>query len=424
MMNVWLVNIGEPLPVDPGGARLLRIGTLAERLAADGHQVLWWTTRFDHSRKRQRTGAAELLTSSGVRLRLLDAVAYRRNVSLARLINHRQLAKTFAKQARSELRPDIIICSYPTIELSCEVVRYGQEYNVPTVLDLRDLWPDLFLDILPRWARSVGRLLLAPLFAQKARAMTGASAIFATNDSFLQWGLQAARRPRNAHDDVFPHSYRRVEESDVESATARDYWADLGIGADTFNVCFFGNIVPRVLDLDTVLDAARLIARDEHDIRFVLCGVGEDLERLKARAVGLPVVFPGWVGASLIKGLMKLSKVGLVPYESRWNFVGSLPNKVNEYLSEALPIVSCLEGELRRLIEGEVCGLHYKYADASGLASALSSLRGDATLRQRLSANAADVFNKRFDADIVFGRYVDRLSALSSAFQERKKGAA
>jgi glycosyltransferase involved in cell wall biosynthesis len=423
-MNVWLVNIGEPLPVDPGGARLLRIGTLAERLAAEGHQVLWWTTRFDHSRKRHRPGPADVLTHSGVRLRLLDAIPYRRNVSLARMINHRQLAATLAREARRESPPDVIVCSYPTIELSCEVVRYGQEHNVPTVLDLRDLWPDLFLDILPPWARSIGRLPLLPLFAQKVRAMAGASAIFATNDSFLDWALEAARRPRNPHDDVFPHGYRRMENSAADASAAREFWAGLGVGSDTFNVCFFGNIVPRVLDLDTVLDAAALVAAEHRDVRFILCGVGEDLERLKARAVGLPVMFPGWVGASQIRGLMQLSGMGLVPYESRWNFVGSLPNKVIEYLSGALPIVSCLEGELRRLIEGEVCGLHYNYGNARELADAVATLRGDPALRQRMSANAARVFNTRYDAELVFGRYVSRLAALTSAGQQQRKGAA
>ena len=42
-------------------------------------------------------------------------------------------------------KPDIIICSYPTILLSLISVIYGNFFRVKVIIDVRDKWPDIFL---------------------------------------------------------------------------------------------------------------------------------------------------------------------------------------------------------------------------------------------------------------------------------------
>src|SRR3954451_24845785 len=102
-MNIWLITVGEPLPIDGPNARLLRAGILSERLGGHGHQVTWWTSTFDHFAKKQRFDRdTDLTLSSGVRLKLLHGPTYRRNVSFQRIANHRVLGKKFEKAARGE----------------------------------------------------------------------------------------------------------------------------------------------------------------------------------------------------------------------------------------------------------------------------------------------------------------------------------
>jgi hypothetical protein len=49
-VNVWLVQIGEALPVKPG-IQKLRTAHLAEKLVQRGHNVIWWASAFDHFKK-------------------------------------------------------------------------------------------------------------------------------------------------------------------------------------------------------------------------------------------------------------------------------------------------------------------------------------------------------------------------------------
>ncbi len=50
-MHVWLMTVGEPLPVLSGNSRLWRTGMVAQELVRRGHSVVWWTSRVDHFRK-------------------------------------------------------------------------------------------------------------------------------------------------------------------------------------------------------------------------------------------------------------------------------------------------------------------------------------------------------------------------------------
>ena len=50
-MNVWLITIGEPLPIDSENERLYRAGLIANLLHEKGHPVVWWTSSFNHIKK-------------------------------------------------------------------------------------------------------------------------------------------------------------------------------------------------------------------------------------------------------------------------------------------------------------------------------------------------------------------------------------
>src|SRR5215470_8360347 len=112
-MRIWLLTIGEPLPTDGCAERLLRTGILAEILASRGHKVVWWTSTFDHARKRQRfDNDTTISLAANHTLRLLHGPSYARNVSVKRWFNHRRLARKFSRQAAAEQnQPDLILCS-------------------------------------------------------------------------------------------------------------------------------------------------------------------------------------------------------------------------------------------------------------------------------------------------------------------------
>jgi glycosyltransferase involved in cell wall biosynthesis len=426
-MRIWLVTIGEPLPTDEG-ARLLRTGLLAEMLADRGHDVVWWTSTFDHRRRRHRSpGDVVTMLRPNLRLVALRGLGYRRSVSIARVVDHHQLKAKFAKRAAQEASPDVVLCSLPTVDLCTAAVEFGKKRRVPVVLDVRDLWPDIFAELAPRWARGAARVALAPWFGSLRRACAAATAIVGITEPFVDWGVAHAGRRRRALDRSFPLAYRASTPGEHALVAARAYWSSRGIhpGGGDFVACFFGTI-GRQFDLETVIRGARQIPRGGRRVRIVICGTGERLESYRAMAAEMQtrrheaaedvaVDFPGWVDRAQIASLMELGSVGLAPYLGGMGFEQSYPNKVIEYLSAGLPVVSCLGGLVHDLIVESDCGASYPSGDSAAFASALGALRDDPARCNRMRRNAACVFRERFVAERVYGEMIGHLELLAES---------
>ena len=407
-MRIWVITVGEPLPRYSGEDRQLRSGYLARLLAARGHQVTWWTSSFDHFRRRHFTLRSERVgIGAHLDLQFLHGCAYQRNVSLARALNHWQIGREFRRLAPRYPRPAVIVCSLPTIELSRESVIFGRAHGVPTFLDIRDLWPDEMVDRLPPAARGVGRILLSPLFASARDALQGATGLIAISERFLSWGVEFARRERSANRDrVFPIGYTGraaslesrapsldTASADVVNSPKRIFW---------FAGTFVGNI-----DLGTVIEAARRL-QARSDIQFVLTGSGERSEEWRSQADGLPnVVFTGWADGAQLDALSAAAWAGVGAY--RQGAKMSMPNKLFEYMSRGLPILISLEGDTRELVASSHIGLPYAAGDPASLAAAVERLADAPQLRKAMSANAMRLYHEHFSPRRIYDAYADFL---------------
>ena len=412
-MNIWIVAVGEPLPIEQSNERLLRAGILSKLLAARGHQVTWWTSTFLHMKKRHVFDSDRVIeVEPGIRMRLLHGLAYDSNVSLRRLIDHWIIGRKFARQAASEMRPDLILCSFPTIELSLQAVKYGRRESVPAVLDVRDLWPDIFVTLAPKGLRSLVRLVLAPYFSMTRRAFEGASAVVAINEGFVDWGVKRAGRIRTNRDRAFPMGYPDDKPSEDAIQVARRFWDDRGVaGESVFKAIFVGNI-GRQFEFEPIVEVARRMAGEP--VQFIICGTGNFSETLGRLAKELPnILLPGWVGSDEIWTLMRMSQVGLAPYHAEESFTHSLPNKALEYFSAGLPIISSLPGALQKLLNSSECGFTYPNRDTDALEENLRKMINLPSLRKRMGDNALDLFTSRFSAGRVYNDMLDHLENLA-----------
>ena len=133
-MRVWINNPFDFLPGE--GARLQRYGLLCQALAQAGHQVVWWTSDWNHLEKARRevlkfesskalklkekleTGNLKLdhptsniehrtsnvehrIGAGGVEIRLIKTLPYFKNVGLRRLLSHWLYAKRWERMSCS-----------------------------------------------------------------------------------------------------------------------------------------------------------------------------------------------------------------------------------------------------------------------------------------------------------------------------------
>ena len=407
-MRIWLITVGEPLPIDAGHPRLLRTGILANILSTAGCDVVWWSSSFNHTQKKHRcSGDATVELEPNVTIKLLHSVAYRSNLSLRRVFNHRVIARKFAALARKEKEPDVILCSFPTVELSKAATQYGREHRVPVVLDVRDLWPDIFLDMVRPSARPLGRILLSRMFRNTRSAFRSCTSIVAISQGYLDWALRYSERQPTKRDRVFPLGYHLPAITPNQLQRSEEKLKRLGVDPSRI-ICWFVGVFGRTYDLEVVIDAARDLQDRGDNIQFVFCGDGDRRADWEAQSSGLTnVVFTGWIDATDIAYMAEISSIGLAAYAT--DAPQGLPNKIFEYMAAGLPVLSSLTGEARELIQQNKCGVAYDPSARDTLLKGLATLCGDHELRRRMGENGKRLFEKSFSSEKIYPQLMEYL---------------
>lgn len=422
-MKIWLITVGEPLPgVDAGNPRLLRTGVLFRRLSELGHEVVWWTSAFDHFGKRHRVDFDTTITQSGGSIRLLRSVGYTRNLSLKRFIEHREVAQKFASAARDQGRPDIILASLPTVELAKVAVRYGREFDVPVVVDVRDLWPDALINLLPVRLHGIGRFALSWMIRDARWSLRHCSGIVGISPGYLAWGLGYAGRLRGPTDGIFPLGYVAPPNSPRSAGDTDDRMRSMGID-ESKCLCWYVGSFGRQYDLGPVLESARYLYKlGRDDIQFVVSGEGENGKRWRALAGDSDnIVFTGWIGADEINWMRQRACIGLQPYVV--NAPQGLANKLFEYLSAGIPVVSSLRGENEVLIEKHQCGLTYRAGDSMDFLSKVLQLVDNEDIRIAMGRRGKALFEAEFDGGTVCDGLIAHLTAIAAQFQHSSDSA-
>jgi len=163
--------------------------------------------------------------------------------------------------------------------------------------------------------------------------------------------------------------------------------------------CYLG-VMGRQDGVDKLLGSIRSIVHDlkRTDIGFVLMGDGDDLERLKKLSleygISGQVIFTGWAEKNIISTYFFASDLGLMPEPKNDYTDNSLHNKILEYMSAGLPIVSYELNEAKR--SAEKAAIFVPNNDEKEFAKVICRLMDQPELRKEMSRIALERFKQNF----------------------------
>jgi glycosyltransferase involved in cell wall biosynthesis len=393
-------------------ARLLRTGMMAERLTARGHEVHWWTSAFEHQQKRFISVESVPWRRNGLTIHPLRGIGYRSNVSVRRYIDHLSVANRFRVAALEAKCPDIIVASVPCHHLAFEAAKYATTRRVPLIVDVRDPWPEIFLDrVSSRWARTVLRFILSNDFRRTRRVLSQANSVVAVSDGYLRWARTLGNRGSD-RDRVFMIGY---DPEILNSRSPLPSHTELWMEERSFTHFFvFVGTFGRSYELNLVLEVARHMQRaGRNDVSFVIAGSGELQKSIEIGAQGLSNVhLAGWLTRPQISNLLSQAYAGLVPCRSTLHTV---PNKPFEYLAAGLPLISSLQGEFADLVKDRSLGLNYQPSDANGLEACVARLIDTPELHESLSRNCQRFFESNCDARQIYLSFADYIESIATS---------
>lgn len=397
-MTVWIVSVGEPLPVDGENVRLRRMGNLATYLSEECDvNVEWFSVSFDHYKKVQRCAKdTSVAINPKFNMNMVYVNGYKRNVSLARVIHHKNAGKKIYQSMKMFAKPDIIFASMEPLEVSEAAAKFSKENNIPYIVDVRDLWPEIYYDVIPKALHPILKIYVNSCAKSLKYTLGNSDSIIGLSNGFLEYGLKYAKRPKRESDVIYPIAYPNYNYSEYQDSFD-ECWNKYQLNKTDFIVSFLGNFGDQ-FRFEEIITAANYFKDKYKDMKFVLCGNGKHEDTIR-KAVGENVVVPGWIEKEQILSLMCYSKIGIAPYIDSMNYRLNTPNKFGEYLSAGMPIAVSVKGEMDKLVEQNKCG--FSYQNAQELIDIIERYYKDRKLQKEHSINARKLYEEMFNGDTI-----------------------
>ena len=189
-MHICIFQTGEPLHIDDGSYRPMRAMLLADALIKRNHKVTLISSCFFHQRKIFRSkNFTTINVKKNLIIELIPSLGYQKHIGIKRILDHLILSFNLYRflKKRKDFTPDRIFLGYPPIETSFIMIRWANKLGIPIMLDVKDNWPENFIEPFPNSIKILVRLLIYPYFKLSKYIFNNADSITSITDSFLNW---------------------------------------------------------------------------------------------------------------------------------------------------------------------------------------------------------------------------------------------
>jgi colanic acid biosynthesis glycosyl transferase WcaI len=327
---------------------------------------------------------------------------------LKRLLNYGSFTLSASTIGAALVRKmDVTYVYSPPMTLGLTAGLFKLLHGAPVLLDVVDLWPDAI-----RGSGMASSRLLVEGSGWIARgAYRLADRITVLTEGFAA-RLESAGVPKGKMTVMPPWADRGMYHAAEPDKAFGDAYGLRG----KLCVIHAGNIGP-FQDAGNVLSAAEQL-RDLAALRIVFVGGGRDLEMMREqkRIRRLDnVVFAGNHPVEAMAGILAWGDALLVSLRSDPYLAINLPSKVPCYMASGRPVIACADGETGRLVAGGRFGLCCMPGDPTRLAETIRKLMAlSGEERAEMGRNGRDLFERRFDKDLLIGKYVSMLESLAS----------
>lgn len=374
-MHICIFQTGEPLHIDKGNYRPMRAMLLADELLKKGHKVTLISSAFFHQRKTFRSiGFQSILVKKNLKIELIPSCGYKKNISLKRLFDHLILSINlylFLKK-NSQFHPDKIFIGYPPIETSFVIIRWAKKLNIPIMLDVKDNWPENFLEAFPKSFYKISKILLFPYFTMTKYIFRNVNSICSITESFISWiKLYSFKKAIKAYNVdiryfVAPLVRKKINLSIRAAKKSYNFWKKKGVNIDKKKHFAFVGSISNSFNFNLILELAKLLVHKYPDYIFVICGTGEKFNEILNLFKDSPnILLIGEIDKYNALYLIKNSIATLAPYMNSLNFQNSIPNKIIESLEYGVPFITDTEGEMKEIIKKYKNGIFIKNKDFS-----------------------------------------------------------
>lgn len=397
------------------GAPSARIHDLGREWAGGGHHVQVMTCVPNHPMGRIYEGYRSRVYQREV----LDGLHVHRYWTyvtpnkgfLKKTIGHMSFLVSSVLLSGKIDRPEVVIGTSPTFFAAIAAERVARRFDVPFVMEVRDLWPAVFVELGVLKNRSLIRLLENIelwLYRRAARVVTV---------------TEAFRR------DLIRRGVPEGKVVTIANGANLDFWdSSAGDGGLREAMSLVGKTVILYIGAHGISQALRAILaaaaalRERTDIEFLFVGEGAEKEALVAfareHALG-NIRFLDPLDKGGVRAFYALADICLVPLRDIPLFDTFIPSKMFEMLAMEKPIIASVRGEAAEILQRSGGAVVVPPEDSAAIAAAVVRLASDSALRRKMGASGRRFVADNYSRTLLARRYDEVLADAVEAHRRR-----
>jgi glycosyltransferase involved in cell wall biosynthesis len=401
------------------GAPSARIGDFASQWLKSGHEVHVATCFPNHPTGRiyqgYQLGWYQHEVLQGINVHRSWTYITPNTGTIRKSIGHASLWISAGMWSTRKMSvPNCTIGTSPTLFAAMAARASARRNQVPFIMEVRDLWPAIFVDL----GVIRNRALIRLLERWEMNLYHSATRIVTVTEAFRQNLLTRGIEPNKV--------------ATITNGADTDYWqpvmdsaaklrAELGL-QDAFVVLYIGaHGISQ--GLTVLLKAAERLQSDPR-VQFLFVGEGADKEKLvgEAARLGLKNVrFIAPVNKAKVREYYSMADLCLVPLRNIPLFDTFIPSKMFEVMSVGRPIVASLGGEAAQILQQSGGAVVVPPEDDAAVAAAVLELRRDPVRRAAMGRQGRDFTQSNYSRAILAQRYERVVEDAVASFGKRRR---
>jgi colanic acid biosynthesis glycosyl transferase WcaI len=328
------------------------------------------------------------------------------NSAAKRIVNYASFFVTgFIRTLALSRRADVIYAYHPPLTVPFAAVLVGKLTRRPTVVEIQDLWPES----LAATGMANRKWIISVVNAMAGWVYRNSTVLVAQSEGFRDALIARGAEPERV--EVVYNCASESTDTDETPSTS----ITSGHTSDSFHVLYAGNLGP-AQDLDTLLDASKILAKRLPTAVVHLMGTGQSESHLKERAVAEQlsnVRFHGLQPMGSINNVLRQADVLLVILKDDPLFRITVPSKTQSSLLAGRPIVIAVAGEAAEMVLRAGAGIAAEPGDAESVARAIEHVAGKSKAAQEQMGNDGRSY---YEANLSFDATMEKtVAAIHSA---------
>ena len=277
--------------------------------------------------------------------------------------------------------------------------------NVKFIFEVRDLWPDAAIEM--------GELsnikFIKFSYKLENSLYQNANHIVAVTQSFKDRIIKKGF-PEDKISVIRNGSDLSFKEMDISQALINYY------NVSTNFVVIYAGILGLAQNLRTVIDAAKKL--EDSSVLFLLLGTGPKEKELKDYANQIKVKnlkFLGEIPTNEMSVYFSLANCGIIPLRNIEVFKSTIPSKLFDYMSAALPILLGVKGEAALILNQSKAGITFEPDDSEDLTEKIIYLQSNPSLLLEMKTKGRQFVKHNYNRKILASKLEKLLNQINSS---------